>query len=141
MAKLRSKERISWGGWNPFVKNFIETEVQEISRTESEVLFQITDYIIGEREYVGEAEQRLTSEFILLTIPRKRFAVPMDLYNNLYNMVEQEFPSNLTPFEREALRPRIAFLKFFQNDKIFDENGNSFCLWGTQPNQWEIVQG
>ena len=139
MAKLRSTQKINWGGWNPFVKNFVEIEATEIAKTDTEVFYMIKDSVIGENEYLGENNETLISEYVLQTIRERRFSVPMALYNQLYNAVEQQMPAELTAFEKEQIRPKMALLIYFQNDKIIDENNNEFCLYGTQSNQWQIV--
>lgn len=138
MAKLRSTQKINWGGWNPLVSNFIEIEATEIAKTDTEVVYMIKDYVIGENEYLGENNETLISEYVLQVIRERRFPVPMALYNQLYNAVNQLMPAELTAFEKDKLRPKMALLTYFQNDKIVDENGNEFCLYKTQPNQWVI---
>lgn len=140
MAKIRTKNRINWGGWNPFIKNFIEIEMLEIAKTENGVIFSIKDYVIAEKEYLGPNQETLIHEYILQTIRDVRFNVSMTLYNQLYEAVSQSMNQELTPFEKDSLRPKMAFLMFFQNDKIIDDNNNQFCLYGTQPNDWEIKE-
>lgn len=139
MAILRSTERINWGGWNPFQQNFIEIEIKELSRTNNQVEFSIIDTVIGEHEYLGDNEETLINEYPLQIIREKRFSVPVTLFNQLYSSVESQIPSESTPFEKEALRFKLASLFYFQNDKILDENDNEFCLYGTQPNQWVVL--
>jgi hypothetical protein len=139
MAKLRSTQKIDWGGWNPFFKNFIEIEAVEITKTEQEVIYLITDSVIGERNTIGDNGEPIIEEYVLHVIREKKFSVPMALWNQLYNAVEQAMPAELTPFERDQLRPKLALKMYFQNDKISDENGNEFCLYGLQPNEIEIV--
>ena len=138
MAKIRTKEKINWGGWNPFLKNRIEIEMIEISKSAEQVVFKITDKVIGEKIFKDDQDNDVISEYVLLENPRKIFIVPIDLYNQLYLGVEQFIPANLTPFEKEQLRPKLAFLFYFQNDKIYDESQNEFCLYGTQPEDWDI---
>lgn len=139
MAKIRTKEKVNWGGWNPFLKNRIEIEMKEISKSATNVIFKITDTVIGENVYKNENDEDIISEFPLQVIREKIFNVPMELYNQLYSAVEQFIPAELTPFEKEQLRPKLAFLFYFQNDKIVDENQNEFCLYGLQPEDFEIV--
>ena len=122
MAKLRTKEKVNWGGWNPFLKNKIEFEIREISKSATNVIFKITDTVIGENVFKDENDNDVISEFPLQVIREKTFNVPMELYNQLYLAVEQLIPAELTPFEKEQLRPKLAFLFYFQNDKIYDEN-------------------
>lgn len=140
MAKIRTKQKILWGGWNPFLKNRIEVEMKEISKSSTHITFKITDTVIGENVFKNENEEDVISEFPLQVIRDKIFSVPMELYNQLYLAVEQMLSSNLTPFEKEQLRPKLAFLFYFQNDKIVNpENGEEFCLYGLQPTDFEIV--
>ena len=149
MAKIRTKQKVNWGGWNPFQKNKIEFEMKEISKSATNVVFKITDTVIGEKSYenkifdeAGELveTEQIVSEFPLQVIREKIFSVPMELYNQLYLAVEQLIPAELTPFEKEQLRPKLAFLFYFQNDKIVNpETEEQFCLYGLQPTDFEIV--
>lgn len=138
MAKLRTTERIYWGGHNPFIPNYIESEIIEVSRSETQIDFSVKDIVIGENEYFGANNESLIAEYTLQVIREKRFSVSVELFNQLYMVVESIIDPELTPFEKDILRPKVAFLYYFQNDKIVDENDNQFCLYGTQPNQWAI---
>lgn len=139
MAKIRSTTKLNWGGWNPFIQNFIEIEIQEVSKSDTQISFLVKDTVIGEQEYLGENNETLINEYPLQVIREKRFSVPMELYNQLYQAVESQMPAELTPFEKEKLRPKLAFLYYFGTDKILDENQTEFCLYGTQPNDWVII--
>jgi len=138
MATIRTTEKINWGGWNPFIKNFIKIESKEVNRTGTEIIFSIKDTVIGEQSYIGENNETLIHEYPLRIIREVSFSVPMDLYNQLYNEIDVNLPTEMTPFEKDKVREEQAFLYFFQNDFIVDENNNEFCLYGTQPNQWVI---
>jgi len=138
MAKIRTTERVEWGGWNPFIKNFLEIESKEVNRTQAEIIFAIKDTVIGEQSYIGENNETLINEYPLRVIREVRFSVNIDLYNQLFNAIDSNLPAELTPFEKEKTREEQAFIYFFQNDFIVDENGAEFCLYGTQPNQWTV---
>ena len=136
MTKIKTIEKINWGGRNPFIKNVIEIEMKEIFRGSSSITFSISDYVIIE----PNPSDALSRENKLL-INSKRFEVSVSEYNTLYQMAEDYISTNnptLSIFEKENLRPSVAFLLYFQNDIIKDVNDNEFCLYGTQPNQWEI---
>ena len=135
MAKIRTKEKINWGGFDPSKLNHVEVEIKEVSITSESVTFLIKDTVIGESEYIGENEEILISEYPFQVIREKRFSVPMELYNNLFTTVESQIPIELTPFEKEQLRPKLALLFYFCNDTL--ENG--MCGYNTTPNQWQIV--
>lgn len=134
MAKIRSINKLNWGGFDPSKLNVIEIEIKEISKTSSEVTFLIKDTVIAEQSYLGENDETIISEYPFQVIREKRFSVPMALYNQLYSAVETQIPSNLTPFEKEELRPKLALLFFFGNDKL----DNGLCGYNTQPNDWQI---
>lgn len=138
MAKIRTINKVNWGGWNPFIKNYIEIESKEINRTENEIIFHIKDVVIGEQSYLGENNETLINEYPLRTVRDVFFPVNMELYNDLYHAIDELLPNSLTPFEKDKIREEEAFLYFFKNDKILDENNNQFCLYGTQPNEWEV---
>lgn len=138
MAKIRTTERVNWGGWNPFVKNFLEIESKEVSRTTTEVTFSIKDTVIGERIYLGDNNEELIQEYPLRIIREVFFSINIDTYNQLFNMIDSSLPSGLSPFTKEKIREEQAFLYFFKNDKIVDESSNEFCLYGTNENQWQI---
>ena len=135
MAKIRTTEKINWGGFAPSKLNHVEVEIKEVSKTSESVTFLIKDTVIGEREYIGENEETLISEYPLQVIREKRFTVSMELYNQLFQTVESQIPAELTPFEKEKLRPKLALLFFFCQDTL--ENG--MCGYNTNPNQWQIV--
>lgn len=134
MAKLRTTQKINWGGNNPFIKNFLEIEIKEVSRTNTEIIFNVIDTIIGEKTEID-----ITYEFNYLTARNVNFTVSVELFNQLYAYIETQMPTNLTPFEKEALRPKLAFLYYFTNDKILDENDVEYCLYGTQPEDWQMI--
>jgi len=136
MATIKTTEKINWGGRNPFINNVIEIEMKEILRDSSSITFSITDSVIIEPN-----ENDVIPRENKLTINNKRVVISVGEYNTLYQMAEDYINTNnptLTIFEKENLRPSVAFLLYFQNDIIKDVNDNEFCLYGTQPNQWEV---
>jgi site-specific DNA-adenine methylase len=135
MAKIRTKNKINWGGFDPSKLNHVEVEIKEVSKTSESVTFLVKDTVIGENEYIGENEETLISEYPFQVIREKRFSVPMELYNQLYSAVESQIPTELTPFEKEQLRPKMALLFYFSNDTL----ANGLCGYNTTPNDWEIV--
>lgn len=135
MTKIRTKEKINWGGFDPSKLNHVEVEIKEVSKTSESVTFLIKDTVIGEQSYIGENEETLISEFPFQVIREKRFSVPMAMYNQLFTAVESQIPSELTPFEKESLRPKLALLFYFSQDTL--ENG--LCGYNTTPSDWEIV--
>lgn len=135
MAKIRTVEKINWGGFDPSKLNVIEVEIKEILKTSDSVTFHIKDVVIGETAYIGENGETLTTEYPLQVIREKRFTVDITLYNQLYAFVETQIPDTFSPFEKELLRPKIALLHYFTNDLL--ENG--LCGYNTTPAQWKIV--
>lgn len=125
MAKIRTKNKINWGGINPFILNKIEIELTELIKNDSYIIFSIKDSVIAESE---------NEEIILQTIREKNITISKEIYNSLYNSVLVENP-NLTPFEQSEMIPKLAFLKYFKADKL--ENGK--CGYNTEENEWEIV--
>lgn len=134
MAKIRTKKKINWGGFNPSELNRLEVEMIEVSRISESVTFLIKDTVIGEQPYIGENEETLISEFPFQVIREKRFPISMETYNQLFTAVESQIPSELTPFEKEILRPKLALLFYFNQDAL--ENG--LCGYNTTPSDWEI---
>lgn len=142
MAKIKTKQAINWGGWNPFILNKVQIEMIEKSKTDSSVTFQIIDTVLEEVTETDELQNEFTFEKELIQIRKRFFTVTKEQYNQLYAGAEAYInatASELTYFEREKVRPAIALLLFVQSDKITDENNNEFCLYGTQPNDWETV--
>ena len=135
MAKIRTKEKISWGGFDPSKLNHVEVEIKEVAKTSESVTFLVKDTVIGEQTYLGENEETLISEYPFQVIREKRFSVPMELYNQLYSTVESQIPIELTPFEKEKLRPKMALIFYFCNDTL----DNGLCGYNTTQNDWEIV--
>jgi len=136
MATIKTTEKINWGGRNPFINNVIEIEMREVLKDSSSITFSITDYVVIEpnENDVSPMENKLI-------INNKRVVISVGEYNTLYQMAEDYINTNnptLTIFEKENLRPSVAFLLYFQNDMIKDVNDNDFCLYGTQPNQWVV---
>lgn len=146
-VRLRSTRKINWGGWNPFINNYLEIELNQLSKSAQNVVFKIKDIIKADRVIQLENNQTETVEYDLNVLRDKTFTVPTQLYNQLYQAAEQQLPSGLTPFEKELMREKIAFLIFFTNDFLTDENGNtrtdengnSLCLYGTLANEWVII--
>ena len=54
MAKIRTTEKINWGGFDPSKLNHVEVEIKEVSKTSESVTFLIKDTVIGENQYIGE---------------------------------------------------------------------------------------
>lgn len=133
MAKIRTKEKINWGGFDPSKLNHVEVEIKEVSKTSESVTFLIKDTVIGESEYIGENDEVLISEYPLQVIREKRFSVTMELYNQLFTAVELQIPPQLTPFEKEELRPKLALLFYFRQDTL----DNGLCGYNTEAEQWE----
>lgn len=133
MAKIRSINKLNWGGFDPSKLNYVEVEIKEVSKTSESVTFLIKDTAIGESEYIGENEETLISEYPLQVIREKRFSVPMELYNQLFTAVESQIPPQLTPFEKEELRPKLALLFYFRQDTL----DNGLCGYNTEAEQWE----
>lgn len=134
MAKIRTTEKINWGGFDPSKLNHVEIEIKEVSKTSENVTFLIKDTVIGENQYLGENDEVLISEYPFQVIREKRFSVPMELYNQLFTAVETQIPPQLTPFEKEELRPKLALLFYFCQDTL----DNGLCGYNTNPNQWQI---
>ena len=134
MAKIRSTNKINWGGFAPSKLNHVEVEIKEVVRTSVDVTFEITDTVIGETNYLGDNEETLISEYPFQVIREKRFTVSMELYNQLFQTVESQIPPELTPFEKEKLRPKLALLFYFCQDTL----DNGMCGYNTNQNDWQI---
>lgn len=134
MAKIRTKNKINWGGFDSSKLNYVEVEIKEVNKTSESITFLVKDTVIAEQTYLGENDETLISEYPFQVIREKRFSVPMALYNQLYSEVESQIPSELTPFEKEKLRPKMALLFYFSSDTL--ENG--LCGYNTNATDWEI---
>jgi hypothetical protein len=151
-VRLRSTRKINWGGWNPFIDNYLEIELTQKSKSSQNVVFEIKDIVKEERiiqidnDELGN-EQFKTIEVDSFVLRQKTFTVPTALYNQLYQASESVISTELSPFEKEIMREKMSFLMFFTNDFLTDENGvvrtdengNSLCLYATLSNEWVIV--
>jgi hypothetical protein len=136
MATIKTIEKINWGGRNPFINNVIEIEMKEIIRNSTSITFSITDSVV-----IEPSENDVIPRENKLIINNKRIEISVGEYNTLYQMGEDYINTNnptLSIFEKENLRPSVAFLLYFQNDIIKDVNDNEFCLYGTLASQWEV---
>lgn len=136
MATIKTIEKINWGGRNPFINNVIEIEMKEIIRNSTSITFSITDSVV-----IEPSENDVIPRENKLTINNKRVEISVGEYNTLYQMAEDYINTNnptLSIFEKENIRPSVAFLLYFQNDIITDVGGNPFCLYGTLASQWEV---
>lgn len=146
-VRLRTTKKVSWGGWNPFINNYLEFELNQKSKTQHDVTFLIKDIVKSERIIELENNQTQNVEYDYTVLREKVFTVDITLYNQLYQVAEQQLPSGLTPFEKETMREKIAFLIYFTNDFLqdengndrVDENGNKLCLYGLLSNEVEII--
>ena len=140
--KIRTTEKISWGGSNPFIQNFIEVDMKEVFRNETLVRFAITDTVIGERTFLNEAQEEIVTEFNLIEIRKKTIDIDAVIYEQMYDAADAYITANypnVTRLERENLRPKVALWIYFTTDTIDNGEGQQVCLYNTQPNQWEIV--
>lgn len=132
MAKIRTTGKINWGGFNPAVLNNIEIESVEVLRTSEEIVYQITDTVIGEREYLGENDEVLIDEYPFQVIRNKRLSISVAQFNQLYEYIDANVLAGLTPFEKEERREKEAMLYFYRNDRL----SNNMCGYNTLPEQW-----
>lgn len=128
---LQTKTPINWGGANPLINNKIRVSIAETSRNENGITYLIQDTPIIEGEFEGQPYETdygiIRSKSVTIT-PEQHDT----LYGNADLYIDSLHPE-ITLFEREKLRPKIALLLYVQNDKL--ENGK--CIYNTEPEQWE----
>jgi hypothetical protein len=141
MAKIRTKTKINWGGFNPEIPNTIISTATELVKNENGCAFQIRDVAMLEHEVLdetGEVVSTYETEFQETRAP-KNIPITSEQYDQLFNVSNQymdfHYP-NLTTLQREVKRLDVAFYLYFTTD--FLDNG--LCGYNTDSTDWEIVE-
>ena len=137
MTAVQTTTPINWGGANPLIDNKIRVSISELSRNENGITYAIKDTPIVERSFIDESGNLQTYETDYHTIRQTTVTITSNEHDTLYinaeNYIDAHFP-NLTIFEKEKLRSKVALLLYIQNDKL--DNGK--CIYNTEPEQWEL---
>lgn len=137
MAELITNQKINWGGANPSIQNKIRLKMVEVARNENGVVMQITDTVIAENSYIEEGIEKFY-ETDFQVVRNKTMTVPVEMYNAIFANAETYINANypeLTAFQKEALRPKVALWIYVTNDKFAH---NDLCIYNTLPEIWEI---
>jgi hypothetical protein len=135
MEKIRTKNKINWGGYDPLFLNHVEIRMEKLYETVDSVLFNIKDVVIGEKKNLDANNIEIVSEYDYQIIRDKNVFIPITKYNELYLAIDSQLSSTLTPFEKEKIRPKLALLYYFTNDTI----SNGKCGYNTNSTNWKIV--
>lgn len=128
---VQTKTPINWGGANPLIDNVIRVSITEISRDANGITYNLIDTPIIENIVDGQSFE--TSH---IPIRNKTITITPEQHDTLYGNADLYIDSlhpEITLFEREKLRPKIALLLYVQNDKL----ANGKCIYNTEPDQWE----
>lgn len=137
MTTVQTKTPINWGGANPLIENRIRVSIFELSRNENGITYAIKDTAIAEHSFIDENGNLQTYETDYHTIRQVNVTITAEEHDTLYvnaeNYIDAYF-QNLTIFEKEKLRSKVALLIYIQNDKL--DNGK--CIYNTEPEQWGV---
>ena len=138
MAKIITTEPINWGGFNSLILNKIQIELKELSRSSENVVYQVRDTAMVENTYIDDNNIEQTYLVENSVIRNKTLSISKDEYNTLFTnadaYTDATYP-NLSVFEKEEIRPKVALLLYFQNDLL----PNGLCGYNTQPSQWTLI--
>jgi hypothetical protein len=141
MAKIRTKTKINWGGFNPNIQNTIISTATELVKNENGCTFQIRDVAMLEHDVLdesGEVVSTYETEF-QETRQAKNVLIDSLQYDQLFQASNQymdfHYP-NLTILQREVKRLDVAFYLYFTAD--FLDNG--LCGYNTNSIDWEIIE-
>jgi hypothetical protein len=140
MAKIRTKTKINWGGFNPEIQNTIISTATELLKNENGCTFQIRDVAMLEHDVLDESGKVVsTYETEFQELRNKQIAINPEEYEQLFqasNLYMDEHYSNLNTIQREVKRLDVAFYLQFTSD--FLPSGK--LGYGTEINNWQIVQ-
>jgi hypothetical protein len=140
MAKIRTKTKINWGGFNPDIQNTIISTATELVKNESGCTFQIRDVAMLEHDVLDENGVVVsTYETEFQELRNKQININSEQYEQLFqasNLYMDEHYPHLTTLQREVKRLDVAFYLHFSSD--FLPNGS--LGYGTEINNWQIVQ-
>jgi len=140
MAKLRTKTKINWGGFNPNMQNTIISTATELVKNENGCTFQIRDVAMLEHEVLDENEVVVsTYETEFQELRSKQINISSEQYEQLFqasNLYMDEHYLKLNTLQREVKRLDVAFYLHFTSD--FLPGGK--LGYGTEINDWKIVE-
>jgi hypothetical protein len=140
MAKIRTKTKINWGGFNPEIPNTIVSTATELVKNENGCTFQIRDVAMLEHEVLDENNVVVsTYETEFQELRNKQININSKQYEQLFqasNLYMDEHYPHLTTLRREVKRLDVAFYLHFTSD--FLPGGK--LGYGTEINDWQIVE-
>lgn len=146
MAKIRTKQPVAWGGFNPLILNNIEIEMTEVSKDSSGCKFEIKDVVLfpfTQDEIIINQNGKEFIESIAYERPEivircKQISISTERYNELHNAVDVYlntcFPE-ITELEKELKKSAVGLFLYFTTDLL----PNGKCGYNTNPIDWEIV--
>jgi len=140
MAKLRTKTKINWGGFNPEIQNTIISTATELVKNENVCTFQIRDVAMLEYKVLDESGVVVsTYETEFQELRNKQITINPEEYEQLFqasNLYMDEHYPRFTTIQREVKRLDVAFYLHFTSD--FLPSGK--LGYGTEINDWKIVE-
>ena len=140
MAKIRTKTKINWGGFNPNIQNTIISTATELVKNENGCTFQIRDVAMIEHEVLDE-NGKVTSiyETEFQELRNKQININPEEYEQLFQAsnlyMDKHYPI-LNTIQREVKRLDVAFYLHF----TFDFLPSGKLGYGTEINDWQIVE-
>jgi hypothetical protein len=140
MAKIRTKTKINWGGFNPDIPNTIISTATELVKNENGCTFQIRDVAMLEHEVLDENGVVVsTYETEFQELRNKQININSKQYEQLFqasNLYMDEHYPSFTTLQREVKRLDVAFYLHFTSDFL---TGGKLG-YGTEINDWKIVE-
>ena len=140
MAKIRTKTKINWGGFNPEIQNTIISTATELVKNENGCTFQIRDVAMLEHEVFDENGVVVsTYETEFQELRNKQITINPEEYKQLFqasnSYMDEHYP-NLNTIKREVKRLDVAFYLHFTSD--FLQSGK--LGYGTESKDWQIIE-
>jgi len=140
MAKLRTKTKINWGGFNPEIQNTIISTATELVKNENVCTFQIRDVAMLEYKVLDESGVVVsTYETEFQELRNKQITINSEQYEQIFqasNLYMDEHYPSFTTLQREVKRLDVAFYLHFTSD--FLPGGK--LGYGTESNDWQIIE-
>jgi hypothetical protein len=140
MAKIRTKTKINWGGFNAEIQNTIICTATELVKNENGCTFQIRDVAMLEHNVLDESGKVVsTYETEFQELRNKQININSEQYEQLFeasNLYMDEHYPKLNTLQREVKRLDVAFYLHFSSD--FLPGGK--LGYGTEINDWQIVE-
>jgi len=140
MAKIRTKRKINWGGFNPDIENTIISTATELVKNENGCTFQIRDVAMLEHEVLDESGKVVsTYDTEFQELRNKQININPEEYEQLFQAsnlyMDKHYPI-LNTIQREVKRLDVAFYLHF----TFDFLPSGKLGYGTESNDWQIIE-